>query len=530
MADKRIYIYDSTLRDGAQTHGIDFSPNDKNIIARSLDRLGIDYIEGGWPGSNPTDDSFFANAPKLKSSRLVAFGMTRRVGKSASNDPSLRKLLQSGSKSVCIVGKSWDFQVRTALGVNLKENLRMITDSLSAVAKKFNEVMFDAEHFFDGYKDNSKYSLECIKAAYDSGVRWVVLCDTNGGVLPHEVEEIMQEVTQVIPGKNLGIHFHNDTDNAVANSLAAVRYGARQIQGTFNGLGERCGNTNLVSIIPNLVVKMGFKTGITWSKLKHLTGISRIIDECLNRAPQRNAPYVGESAFAHKGGLHVSAVRKNPACYEHISPNIVGNRRKIVVSDQSGKAGILSQFKEMGLKANLSDSKIAKLLNLVKEREFEGYSYDGAEASFELLIRQALGKLKKFFQLEKFLITDERIRGKSGRLRMVSYANIIVTVKKKKFESEAKGNGPINALDAALRKVLISAFPVLKDVKLVDYKVRILTPNRGTEAVIRVMIESIDKNRNRWSTVGVSANVIDASYIALRDSLNYKLFKTKART
>ena len=468
MPGNRIYIYDSTLRDGAQTHGVDFSSNDKNIIAKSLDQLGIDYIEGGWPGSNPTDDTFFANAPRFKFSRLVAFGMTRRVGKSASNDPSLRKLLQSKSKSVCIVGKSWDFQVKAALGVNLQENLRMIQDTLSMVNKKFKEVMFDAEHFFDGYKENARYSLECIKTAYDAGARWIVLCDTNGGVLPHEVERIVSEITEVIPGKNLGIHFHNDTDNAVANSLVAVRQGARQIQGTFNGLGERCGNTNLVSIIPNLMIKMGYKTGITKSKLKHLTGISRIIDECLNRAPQRNAPYVGESAFAHKGGLHVAAVKKNPACYEHIPPNIVGNRRKIVVSDQSGKSGILSQFKEMGLKTKLSDSKVSKLLALVKEREFEGYSYDGAEASFELLIRQALGKLKKFFQLEKFLITDERARDSGGRLRMVSHANIVVTVKKKRFESKAKGNGPINALDAALRKVLISAFPVLKDVKLVD--------------------------------------------------------------
>jgi 2-isopropylmalate synthase len=453
--------------------------------------------------------------------------MTRRAGRSAENDPGLQAVLGSGAKVATLVGKTWDFQVETALGVDLEENVRMIAESIAHARTKAEEVMLDAEHFFDGYKANPSYALSCVQAAYKAGVRWVVLCDTNGGTLPHEVEAIVRAITEVVPGANLGIHCHNDTDSAVANSLAAVRAGVRQVQGTLNGLGERCGNANLVSIIPNLMLKMGFETGISAEGLTKLTHVSRILDERLNRAPNRHAAYVGESAFAHKGGLHVSAVEKDPRCYEHVVPDLVGNRRHIVVSDQAGRSNLLARFREIGIEVDPKDAKIARLLEEVKQREHEGFSYDGAEASFELLARRVIEDVPEFFRLKSFRVIDERRWNARGELVTLSEATVKVDLNGETLMSVAEGNGPVSALDHALRKVLSPLYPELGDLRLVDYKVRILNPNAGTDAVTRVMIESADSQGETWSTVGVSSNVIDASYGALHDSITYKLLRDR---
>ncbi len=525
--DKRVYLFDSTLRDGAQTQGVDFSADDKAAIALALDRIGIDYVEGGWPGANPTDDAFFGAPPTLKRARLVAFGMTRRPGRSAENDPGLNALLNAKTPAVCMVGKSWDFHVDVALGISNSENLEMIAESVAHAKTRRDEIMFDAEHFFDGYKANPSYALDCALAAYKAGARWVVLCDTNGGTLPHEIERIVGEVTQRIPGTHLGIHCHNDTENAVANSLAAVRAGVRQVQGTLNGLGERCGNANLVSLIPSLMLKTDFKTGLSDKDLAQLTHVSRLLDERLNRAPNRHAAYVGDSAFAHKGGLHVSAVEKDPRTYEHIEPTRVGNRRHIVVSDQSGRANILARFREIGFEVDASNPKVAALVETVKQREFDGYAYDGAEASFELLARRAIGGLPELFKLSRFRVMDERRWNARGELITESEATVNVEVGSEATMTVAIGNGPVNALDTALRKALLPHYPQLADMRLVDFKVRILTPQAGTEAITRVMIESADKNGERWSTVGVSPNIIDASYEALNDAITWKLLKSR---
>ncbi len=527
--DKRIYLFDSTLRDGAQTRGVDFSVADKIAIAQALDRLGLDYVEGGWPGANPTDDAFFAEPPSFERANFVAFGMTRRPGRSAENDPGLNALLNTVADSVCMVGKAWDFHVDVALGIDRAENVAMIADSVAHALTRVEEVLFDAEHFFDGYKANPDFALDCIKAAFDSGARWVVLCDTNGGALPDEVERITGEVAAHIPGERLGIHTHNDTENAVANTLAGVRAGARMVQGTINGLGERCGNANLVSLIPTLMLKMGFETGVTADGLTHLTHLSRLLDERLNRAPARNAPYVGESAFAHKGGLHVSAVERNPRSYEHVAPELIGNRRHIVVSDQSGRSNILSRFRDIGLDVEADDPTVTELVEQVKAREFDGYAYDGAEASFELLARRALDGVPEYFRLNSFRVIDERRWNARGELITLSEATIKVEVRGEAIMTVAEGNGPVNALDVALRKALNPYYTELGDMWLVDYKVRILTPDRGTKAVTRVMIESADGHGGRWSTVGVSANVIDASYNALHDSITYKLYRDGAQ-
>ena len=526
--DKRVYLYDSTLRDGAQTQGVDFSPVDKAAIARELARLGIDYIEGGWPGANPTDDAFFADLPHLSRAKFSAFGMTRRFGRSAENDPSLQAVL-GHSPVVTLVGKTWDFQVAVALGVELDENLRMIEESIAHARTRASEVMFDAEHFFDGYRANPDYALNCVRKAYEAGARWVVLCDTNGGSLPEDVGRVVGEVVKVVPGTHIGVHCHNDTDSAVANSLAAVRAGARQVQGTLNGLGERCGNANLVSIIPNLILKMGYETGISATDLTKLTHVSRALDERLNRAPNRNAPYVGESAFTHKGVLHVSAVEKDPRCYEHVPPELVGNRRHIVVSDQAGRSNILARFREIGLEVDPSDPRLAKLIEEVKTRVYNGYAYDGAEASFELLARRLLEGVPDFFRLQSFRVIDERRWSPAGELLTLSEATIKADVNGQEVMTVAEGNGPISALDAALRKALIPVYPQLAHVKLVDYKVRILNPQAGTGAVTRVMIESADTHGQTWATVGVSTNVIDASYNALHDSITYTLLRDSAQ-
>jgi 2-isopropylmalate synthase len=523
MDDRRVYLFDSTLRDGAQTQGVDFSVADKQAIAEALDRFGVDYVEGGWPGANPTDDAFFASPPAFERARLTAFGMTRRPGRSAGNDPGLAALLGNPAPAVCMVGKAWDFHVDVALGVARNENIAMIGESVAHARARGRETMFDAEHFFDGYKSNPAYALDCIREAHRAGARWIVLCDTNGGTLPHEVERIVGQVTEHIPGSEIGIHAHNDTENAVANSLAALRAGARQVQGTLNGLGERCGNANLVSLIPSLMLKTDFKLGLTAHDLSQLTHLSRLLDERLNRLPQRSAAYVGESAFAHKGGLHVSAVEKDPRTYEHVDPGLVGNRRHIVVSDQSGRANILARFREIGLDLNGDDPRIPALVEQVKSREYEGYAYDGAEASFELLARRALGRVGDYFRLVRFRVMDDRRWNARNDLVTESEATVTVEVGDQHLMTVATGNGPVNALDTALRKALLPAYPALEDMRLVDYKVRILTPGSGTAAVTRVMIESADGTRERWRTVGVSANIIDASFNALHDGITWKL-------
>lgn len=521
----RVYLYDSTLRDGSQARGVDFTVADKQAIARALDKLGIDTIEGGWPGANPGDDAFFADLPKLKHATITAFGMTRRAGRSAENDPGLQTLLGSAAGGVCLVGKAWAHQVEKALGVSLKENVRMISESLALAGKKKREVLFDAEHFFDGYKSNPTYALEVIKAAYANGCRWVVLCDTNGGSLPHEIESIVAEITQHIPGDHLGIHCHNDTENAVANSLAAVRAGVRQVQGTINGIGERCGNANLISIIPNLMLKMGYTTNIRPENLSLLTDISRLLDERIGRLSNQQAAYVGSAAFAHKGGLHVSAMAKDSTSYEHINPALVGNHRTILVSDKAGRSNILERLAQMGIRLAADHPGIAALVSEVKHREAQGYAYESAEASFELLARRMLEQVPDFFELQKFRVLDERRWNAKRQLITVSEATIKLSIHGEEVMTVAEGNGPVNALDAALRKALLKRYPKVKDITLTDFKVRILTPHEATRALTRVMIESRDAKGHVWTTVGVSANIIDASFNALHDSITYRLLR-----
>jgi 2-isopropylmalate synthase len=525
MSDNRVYLYDCTLRDGAQTQGVNFNVSDKMLIAAQLDKLGVDYIEGGWPGANPTDDLFFNAPPTFERARLTAFGMTRRAGRSSENDPGLNALLGCGTDVICMVGKTWDFHVDVALEIEHTENIAMIADSITHAKTKVEEVLFDAEHFFDGYKANPQFAMTCLKAAFDAGARWIVLCDTNGGTLPHEIGEIVAAVCEQIPGSNLGIHCHDDTGNAVANSLAAVRAGVRQVQGALNGLGERCGNANLITIIPSLILKMGYETGISADDLTNLSHVSRVLDEHLNRSPDRSAPYVGESAFAHKGGLHVSAVEKDPRSYEHVEPRLVGNMRQIVVSDQAGKANIMAHFREIGIDVKPDDPKVIRLVEQVKDREFDGYSYDGAEASFELLARRALGKVPDYFHCNHFRVLDERRWNAKGELVTVSEATVKLSVDGEEYMAVAEGNGPVNALDVALRKVLTPIYPVLEDLRLVDFKVRILRSTDASAATPRVMIESAGDHGDNWSTVGVSTNIIEASYEALRDSIVYKLYR-----
>ncbi len=526
---ERIYLYDSTLRDGAQARGIDFTVADKVAIAEALDAFGIDYIEGGWPGANPTDDAFFAAAPKTKKAKITAFGMTRRGGRSASNDPGLQDLIQTNTPSVCIVGKAWDWQVKTALKVSKEENLRMVEESIKHLVAKKREAVFDAEHFFDGYNANSEYALEVVNAAYKAGARWIVLCDTNGGSMPSDIRRIVSDVVKHIPGTHLGVHCHNDTEQAVANSLAAVEAGVRQVQGCINGIGERCGNANLISIIPTLMLKMGFTTGVSEKQLAKLTQLSRMVDERLNRAPNRHLPYVGASAFAHKGGLHVSAMNKDSKSYEHIDPAIVGNTRLILVSDKAGRANILNRLAQMGMKIDAEDERIGDLVKAVKEREALGYAYEDAEASFELMARQLLDAVPKFYDLQSFRVLDERRIDAKGKLATMSEATVKLTVMGKTKMTVAEGNGPVNALDAALRKALIVKYPQLKSMHLADYKVRILTPAEATAALTRVMIESRDDDGKSWTTIGVSHNVIDASYNALFDAISFHLMKKKAK-
>jgi 2-isopropylmalate synthase len=538
MPRERLYLFDTTLRDGAQTNGVDFTLADKLAISAMLDNLGIDYVEGGYPGANPTDTQLFSKPlgaqlaagegkPRIT---FTAFGMVRRPGRSTSNDPGLAALLAAEADAICFVAKSWDYHVRVALETTPEENLAAIRDSVRAAKAKDREVLLDCEHFFDGYKANPQFALACAKAAYDEGARWVVLCDTNGGTLPHEVERIVAEVVKVIPGDHVGIHAHNDTEQAVANSLAAVRAGARQIQGTLNGLGERCGNANLVSIIPTLKLKSEFAEkfdiGISTDKLKSLAHVSRALDEMLNRAPNRHAPYVGESAFATKAGIHASAIMKDPATYEHVGPETVGNQRRLLVSDQAGRSNVLAELERIGIKVDKNDPRIARLLDEMKELEASGYAYEGADASFELLARRILGKVPDYFAVEKFDVTVEHRINALGKHVAVSIAIVKTKVDGETLMTAAEGNGPVNALDIALRKVLGRYAQVIAGTKLTDYRVRIL--NSGTEAVTRVLIESQDETGARWTTVGVSSNIIDASFQALMDSVIYKLTRSEA--
>ncbi len=530
MARERLYLFDTTLRDGAQTQGVDFSVEDKRLIAEALDRLGLDYIEGGWPGANPTDTAFFEAPPKLKHAKLVAFGMTRRPGRSASNDPALNAVIDAKVDAACLVGKASSYQVETALGITLEENLKLIGDSIAEAKKRRGEAMYDAEHFFDGYKLNPGYAMDCLQAAFDGGARWMVLCDTNGGSLPDEVERIAAMAADRFGGDRLGIHTHNDTEHAVANSLAAVRAGVRHVQGTLNGLGERCGNANMVSMIPTLLLKKPwcdlYEIGVSLEQLRSIKSVSHLLDELLNRAPNRHAPYVGASAFAHKGGLHASAVEKDPATYEHVPPESVGNRRKIPMSDQAGRANLLVRLREAGIEVEAKNPKVDRLLDEVKQREADGYSFDGAEASFELLARRALGLLPDYFNVHRFRVTVERRYNARGELITVSEAVVKVEVDGKSTSSVGEGNGPVNALDHALRQDLGKYSSYIADLELADFKVRIL--NGGTEATTRVLIESRDGAGNRWFTVGVSPNIVDAAFVALMDSIIWKLHRDGA--
>ncbi len=529
MSDNRLWLFDTTLRDGAQTQGVDFNIADKAAIARELDALGIDYVEGGWPGANPTDDGFFEAPPRLSRARLTAFGMTRRAGRSAANDPGLAATLAARADSVCLVGKAHARHAEAALGVSLDENLAMIRDSIAEIVRRGKEALFDAEHFFDGFRADPDYALKALEAALEAGARWVVLCDTNGGALPHEVEAAVGRALEAAPGEKLGIHAHNDTGNAVANTLAAVRAGARQAQGTLNGLGERCGNADLVTLLPTLMLKLGYETGVAPEGLARLTQLSRAFDERLNRPSNRHAPYVGASAFAHKAGLHVSAVEKDPSFYEHVPPETVGNARQILVSDQSGRANILARIRETGLEVDRDDPRVARLVDLVKEREFEGYAYDGAAASFELLARRMLGDVPDYWVLESFRVTDERRVNARGETITMSEAVVKLSVDGRRSMEVAEGNGPVNALDRALRQALLPSYPALAEVRLTDYRVRILSPGDGTAAFPRVLIESSDETGARWTTVGVSGNIVNASYEALNDSLTWKLLSLAGR-
>ena len=534
MKRERIYLYDTTLRDGQQTQGVNFTVDNKIHISKALDELGIDYVEGGWPGANPTDSDFFDTKPKLKAT-FTAFGMTKRSGKSAENDEVLSAVLNANTPGVCLVGKTHDFHVTKALGITLEENLKNISDSVRHIVSKGREALFDCEHFFDGYRENPKYALKAAKAAYDAGARWVVLCDTNGGALPAQIFSATKAVIDTgIPGGCIGIHTHDDTEHAVANSLAAIDAGARQVQGTLNGLGERCGNANLVTLIPTLLLKEPYsslyETGIEISKLNGLTSISRTLDDILNRVPDKWAAYVGSSAFAHKAGLHASAILKDPQTYEHIDPTIVGNERIIPMSNQAGQSNLKKRLMDAGLQIEKGDSRLSEILNAIKEREDRGYAYDSAQASFELIARKILGQLPTFFEIKRYRVTVEKRKNKYGKMVSLSEAVVVAKIGKNKvlsvsesMDPECGDQGPVNALSKALAKDLGPYQNCIDDMTLTDYKVRIT--GSGTDAVTRVIIDSQDGQGRRWSTVGVSANIVDASFEALLDAINWKLIR-----
>jgi 2-isopropylmalate synthase len=537
MTRERLYLFDTTLRDGQQTQGVQFSTAEKVQIARALDALGVDHIEGGWPGANPTDNEFFAARPATRAT-FTAFGMTKRAGRSAANDEVLAAVVNAGTPAVCLVGKTHDFHVTTALGITLAENIENIRASIAHVLGLGREALFDAEHFFDGYKANPGYALEAVHAALDAGARWVVLCDTNGGTLPAEVGEITRAViASGIPGDRIGIHCHDDTGNAVANSLAAVDAGARQIQGTLNGLGERCGNANLTTLIPTLLMKepyrSRFQTGVTSEALHGLTRTSRLLDDILNRVPLRSAPYVGASAFAHKAGLHASAILKDPSTYEHVPPETVGNARVVPMSNQAGQSNLRARLESMGLAVERDNPALGRILDAIKEREGQGYSYDTAQASFELLARRELGLLPDYFEVKRYRVTVERRRNRHNEMLTLSEAVVVVKIGgetmlsvSESLDETGSDRGPVNALSKALAKDLGPYQKYIDDLHLVDFKVRIT--QGGTEAVTRVVIDSEDAGGHRWSTVGVSPNIVDASFEALTDAITWKLVRDGA--
>jgi len=514
-----IKIYDTTLRDGTQGEGVSFSMEDKVRLTSRLDALGIHYIEGGWPGSNPKDLRFFRRMQdvNLKHAKLAAFSMTRRAGGAAANDANMQALVEAGAPVATIVGKSWDFHVAAALDTTLDENLAMIEDTIAYLRPRMDEVIFDAEHFFDGFRANREYALATLRAAETAGAHWLVLCDTNGGTLPHELTAILREVTRHVKTP-LGIHVHNDAECAVANSLAAVSEGVSQVQGTINGYGERCGNANLISIIPTLVLKMGLDC-VPASKLKELRDASRFVSELANRQPWDAQPYVGDSAFAHKGGMHVSAVVKHPETYEHVDPGAVGNHRRVLVSELAGKSNILWKAREYGIDLDRDTPDSRRILDRLKQLEDEGFQFEGAEASFELLMERALGRYRAYFELDAYRVIVEE---QSGDGVPVAEATVRVRVKGMLEHTAAAGNGPVNALDHALRKALEEFYPNLKEMRLLDYKVRILDESKGTAAKTRVLITSGDAQET-WGTVGVADNIIEASWLALVDSVEYKL-------
>jgi len=537
MTKERLYLYDTTLRDGQQTQGVQFSTAEKQQIAQSLDALGVDYIEGGWPGANPTDSAFFEARPDTKAT-FTAFGMTKRSGMSAENDDVLAAVLNARTPAVCLVGKSHDFHVETALGISLAENTENVAKSMAHIKAQGREPLFDAEHFFDGFKANPAYAVETAKAAYEAGARWVVLCDTNGGALPGEVKAAVEAVIAAgVPGDHIGIHTHNDTEHAVANSLAAVDAGARQVQGTLNGLGERCGNANLTTLIPMLLLKepyaSRFETGVTPEALKELTRTSQKLDDILNRGPTKQAAFVGASAFAHKAGLHASAILKDPSTYEHVDPEAVGNQRVIPMSNQAGQSNLRRRLSDMGLTVEKGNPALARILERIKAKEAQGYSFDTAQASFELLAREELGLLPKFFEVKRYRVTVERRKNKYND--MVSLSEAVVVVKfggekrlsvSESMDESGSDRGPVNALAKALAKDLGPYQHIIDDMRLVDFKVRIT--QGGTEAVTRVIIDSVDSQGRRWSTVGVSANIVDASFEALLEATIWKLVRDEA--
>lgn len=518
---KDVLIYDTTLRDGCQAEDISFTLQDKLRIADKLVELGVDYIEGGYPGSNPRDADFFHEVKKLKlkKTKIAAFGTTRKPSSKPAQDLNLKVLLDAETPVITLVGKTWDLHVRDDLRISKKANLEIIADSIAFMKSRVDEVIFDAEHFFDGYRSNPEYTVECLKAAQEGGADWIVLCDTNGGRLPSDIRAAIASLQGVI-STPLGIHCHNDGELAVANTMAGVEMGVRQVQGTINGFGERCGNLNLCSVIPNLQLKMG-KTCIQPDQLVKLREISHFFYELANIQPHKHQPYVGNSAFAHKGGMHVSGILKNRETYEHIDPELVGNRQRVLVSDLAGRSNIIYKAKEYGIELQSDDHAVHEILRRIKDLESQGYEFEAAEGSFELLIQDALGRKKKNFRLVGFRVIDEKRKEDEPP---ISEATIMVEVDGVLEHAAAMGNGPVNALDQALRKALTHFYPSLKEMELLDYKVRVLSSGEGTAASVRVLIESGDK-KDRWGTVGVSHNVIEASWKAVVDSINYKLYK-----
>ncbi|WP_444462177.1 citramalate synthase [Rhodobacter capsulatus] len=537
MTRERLYLYDTTLRDGQQTQGVQFSVPEKIAIAQALDDIGVDYIEGGWPGANPTDSDFFEARPRTRAT-FTAFGMTKRAGRSAANDDVLAAVMNAATPAVCLVGKTHDYHVTAALGITLEENLENIRASVAHMVAEGREALFDAEHFFDGYKANPAYALACCRTAYQAGARWVILCDTNGGTLPAEVGTITAAVIAAgVPGDHLGIHCHDDTGTAVANSLAAIDAGARQVQGTLNGLGERCGNANLTSLIPTLLLKEPYKsryeTGVSEAKLTGITRLSRRLDDILNRVPLRSAAYVGASAFAHKAGLHASAILKDPSTYEHIAPETVGNTRLIPMSNQAGQSNLRARLAAMGIAVDPKDPRLVQILDEIKAREDRGYAYDGAQASFELVARRVLGLCPQFFEIKRYRVIVERRKNRYDQMVSVSEAVVVVKIGGQKMlsvsesmDAEGHDRGPVNALSKALVKDLGPYTRCIEDMKLVDFRVRIT--QGGTEAVTRVIIDSEDGQGQRWSTVGVSPNIVDASFEALLDAIIWKLIRDGA--